>query len=93
MTAQPVNNKAVKDFWRMTQIAGLAFSIPFEIAVGPFIGYFIGAYLRDKFGIHRYIVFIFILMGFIASVANVVVTIEMIIKISKEKSRVINAKN
>jgi len=69
----------------MTQIAGLAFSIPFEIAVGPFIGYFIGIYLRNKFGVHRYIMYIFILMGFVASLVNVAITIEMMIKINREK--------
>jgi len=68
MTAQPVNKKKVKSLWKMMQIGGLAFSIPFELAAGPFIGYFIGAYLRNKFGVHRYIMLIFILMGFIASV-------------------------
>jgi uncharacterized protein YqgC (DUF456 family) len=85
MIAQLVNKKKVKGLWKMTQIAGLAFAIPFEIAVGPFIGYFIGAYLRNKFGLHRYIMYIFILMGFVASLVNVAVTIEMMIKINKEK--------
>jgi len=35
----------------------------------------------------------FILMGFVASAVNVVVIIEMIPKINKEKSRAINAKD
>jgi F0F1-type ATP synthase assembly protein I len=85
MTTLPVNKKTVKGIWKMTQVAGLAFAIPFEIAVGPLIGYFICAYLRNKFGLHRYIMYIFILMGFVASLVNVAVTIEMMIKINKEK--------
>jgi len=94
MTAQPIyKNKKKKDLWKIMQIGGLAFAIPFEIAAGPFIGYFIGAHLRNKFGVHRYIMYLFILMGFVASVVNVVLMIEMMLKINKEKSRAINAKD
>ena len=85
MTALPVNKKTGKGILRMMKFAGLAFSIPFELAAGPFIGYFIGAYLRNKFGLHRYSMYIFILMGFVASVVNVAVTIEMMIKINRDK--------
>lgn len=64
-------------------IAGLAFSIPFELAVGPFAGYFIGKYLRDIFGLHRYIVYVFILLGIAAGIFSVVMIIRMMVKINR----------
>jgi len=82
---QPIDkNNKKKSLWKMMQLGGLAFSIPFEIAAGPFIGYFIGSYLRNKFGMHRYVMYMFLLMGFVASVVNVAVIIEMMIKINKK---------
>lgn len=85
MTAQPVKKNTGEGLWKMMQIAGLALAIPFEIAAGPFIGYFIGIYLKNKFGVHISIMYMFILMGFVASIANIVGIIEMMIKINKEK--------
>ncbi len=83
MTARPVNKKTRKDLWNMMQIGGLALAIPFEIAAGPFIGSLIGLYLKNRFGIHRSIILMFILMGFVASVINTVVIIKMMLKINK----------
>jgi len=88
-----MNGKKEKSAWKMTEIAGLAVSIPFMILAGPFVGYFIGRYLRDKFGMHRYVMYILIVMGFVASFYNTVVIIKMMLKINKEKSRAINAKD
>lgn len=70
--------------WKMMQIAGLAVSIPFELLAGPFIGYFIGAHLENKFGTHPSVTYIFIAMGFVASVYNAVLIIAMMIKINRE---------
>ena len=70
----------------MTEIAGMAVSIPFTILVGPFIGYFIGIYLENKFGMHRYIMYVFVIIGFVISISNTAVIIKMMLKINKEKS-------
>jgi len=84
MEAGPINKKqSGKELWKMMQIAGLAVAIPFEMAAGPFIGYFIGIYLKSKLGLHEYIIYIFILMGFVAGFTNTAVIIQMMIKISK----------
>ncbi|MDD5691751.1 MAG: AtpZ/AtpI family protein [Candidatus Omnitrophica bacterium] len=72
-----------KNTWKMVQLAGLGFSIPFEIAAGPFIGYFIGVFLRDKFGVHRYFIYVFIVLGFIASISNTVMIITEMIRIQE----------
>ena len=88
-----MNGTNKKPVWKLTEIAGLAVSIPFMIIAGPLVGYFIGRYLRGKFGMHRYVMYIFIIIGFIASFYNTVVIIKMMLKINKEKSRDINVKD
>ena len=95
MNNTPVVNKNTKKrLWKMTQISGLAVSIPFEIAAGPFIGYFIGSYLMQKFGVHRYVMYVFIIMGFVASITNTAIIIKMMVAINKERNeRVVNVKD
>jgi len=73
------------NLWKLIQLAGLAFSIPFELAAGPFVGYFIGLYLRDKFGAPHYVMHAVILMGIIASIYNTSETIKAMVKMNKEK--------
>ena len=85
MMAQAGKKGNGKGLWKMMQIAGLAMAIPFEIAAGPFIGYFIGVYLKNRFGIHRYVVYLLILMGFIASIVNTVTIIQMMVRIDRQK--------
>jgi len=73
-----------KSLWKMMQIAGLAAAIPFELAAGPFIGYLIGSYLKNKFGIHPYVVHLFIFMGIITSIYNTALIIKEMVKINRE---------
>jgi F0F1-type ATP synthase assembly protein I len=83
MKALPVDNNTVKNIWKMMQIAGLAVSLPFELLAGPFIGYLIGSYLKNSFGIHPYVVHLFIFMGIIASIFNAAIIIRSMVKINK----------
>jgi len=86
MTAQPIDKKKTKrDLLKLMQIGGLAFAIPFEMVAGPFIGYFIGSYLKNRFGMHRYIMYLFIIMGFVAGIVSVVIIITMMTQINREK--------
>lgn len=73
--------------WKLVQIAGLAVSIPFEIAAGPFIGYFIGDYVIKQFAFHKFIMYVFIAMGFAASVTNTALIVRMMVLINKDISR------
>ncbi|MDD5679665.1 MAG: AtpZ/AtpI family protein [Candidatus Omnitrophica bacterium] len=79
-----MKGKKKKSIWEMTQIAGLAVSVPFELLAGPFIGYLIGSYLKNSFGAHQYVVLIFVLMGIISSMYSVGVIIRMMLKIGKD---------
>jgi len=73
-----------KSLWKMMQMAGLAVAIPFELAAGPFIGYLIGSYLKNNFGIHPYVVRLFIFMGIITSIYNAVLIIKEMVRINRE---------
>jgi len=59
---------------------GLLGSIPFMMAAGPFVGYFIGGWLDKKFGTDPVLLIIFLVLGFAAAVKETV-------KIIKEANR------
>jgi ATP synthase protein I len=59
---------------------GLLGTIPFMLATGPFVGYFIGDWLDNKFGTDPVLLIIFLVLGFAASVKETA-------KIIKEASR------
>ena len=74
-----------KEFWKIMQISGLAISLPFEIAGGPFVGYFLGVYLTGKFGAGSYLTLLFIALGIVASIINTAAIIRMMIRINREE--------
>ena len=51
-----------------------------------FIGYFIGMYLKDKIGMHRYVMYTSVIIGVVVSIINTVLIIKMMLRISKERS-------
>ncbi len=59
---------------------GLLGTIPMLLATGPLIGYFIGRWLDDKFGTEPYLLIVLLLLGFGASLKE-------IIKIIKQANR------
>jgi F0F1-type ATP synthase assembly protein I len=59
---------------------GLLGAIPMLLAAGPLIGFFIGRWLDNKFGTDPILLIIFLTLGFVAAVRE-------IIKIIKEAER------
>jgi ATP synthase protein I len=45
----------------------LLVAIPFLLAAGPLIGFFIGKYLDEWLGTGPYLMYVFIIMGFVAA--------------------------
>lgn len=64
--------------------AGLALSLPIDMAAGPVLGYFAGVFLRDRFGMPHFIVYIFLAAGFGAGVLNTVMIVRMMMKINNK---------
>lgn len=54
-------------FYSTLRQAGIYTAIPFLLALGPIIGYFIGNFLDQKLHTEPYLMILFILFGFIAS--------------------------
>ena len=77
-----VKNESGSGLWKTFQIWGLALAIPFEMASGPFIGYFIGLYLKHRFGMHDLFMYLLVLLGLVAGFVNTAVIIRMMIKIN-----------
>jgi F0F1-type ATP synthase assembly protein I len=72
-----------RDFWSVFQAGGLALAIPFEMAAGPFIGYFIGMHLKYRFGMHDFFIYLLTFMGLLAGFINTVAIIRMMLKITR----------
>lgn len=54
----------------MKQI-GVFMTIPFVLAIPPMLGWWIGQWLDEKFNIAPYMMYIFIVLGFIAGFREV----------------------
>ena len=80
-----MNGKNKKSLRKLIEVAGLAVAIPFELVAGPFIGYLVGSFLKNNFGIHPYIVHLFIFMGIITSISSAAVIVRAMVKISKRR--------
>ncbi len=79
-----VKKEKKRDLWAAFQAGGLALAIPFEMASGPFIGYFIGLYLKHRFGMHDFFIYLLTFMGLLAGFINTVAIIRMMLKINQK---------
>lgn len=59
MTTEDEENKNVRQI-------GVFITIPFVLAVPPIMGWFIGKWLDSFFGTEPYLMYIFLVLGFIA---------------------------
>ena len=75
-----------EELYKYIKIGGLLSSLPFVLASGPIIGYFIGDYLKNKFSLGNYVIFIFLAIGFIFSLKEAIKIILMLIKIEKKSA-------
>ncbi|OGW42095.1 MAG: hypothetical protein A2132_05135 [Nitrospirae bacterium RBG_16_43_11] len=68
--------------YRYYHQVGLFTGIPIILVAGPAVGFFIGDYLDRKFGTAPWLMFFFIVIGFVASIRQ---TIEFINRASSRK--------
>jgi ATP synthase protein I len=61
-----VKKKADEKYSTYRQI-GILTTIPFLLAVGPILGYYIGEFLDRKLNTAPYLMIVFIIFGFVAS--------------------------
>jgi len=78
-----VEKKEEDKYWLYKQI-GLLTAIPFILAIGPILGYFIGSWLDKKLGTEPYLMILFIVFGFVASAKQVY---NFIVRSTKEEQK------
>jgi hypothetical protein len=72
-----------KEVYSRIRVLGVAMMIPVSIAVGPIVGFFSGRYFIERFSLPAYTLFIFITLGFLASVLETVRIIKFMFKEEK----------
>lgn len=72
-----------KDIYKWIKIAGMLSFIPPVLALGPFAGYLAGNFIVEKFGLKLYVTYLFIGLGFIASIKEVIRIVKLVVKIEK----------
>ena len=73
----------MQEIYKRIKIAGIMFFIPLTLAAGPLSGYFLGDFLQNKFGLSFYFSIGFVILGFIASIVEVVRIVRLAINIDK----------
>ena len=69
-----------KNLYKWVKIGGILSFIPFVLAAGPIAGYFLGNYLEERFHFSPYASFVCVIIGIIASTAEVVRIIKMALR-------------
>ena len=78
-----ITEKKKQEYYTGIKIAGFLYYIPFIMAGGPLTGLFVGMYLKNKFGIPRYVVYILIAIGFLAAIMEALRIIRRVNKMNK----------
>ena len=71
------------EFYRLTKIWGLISFVPAVLAAGPLAGYFLGDYLEKKIGFAPYLSLVFLGLGFVTSVQEIIKILKLIEKTDK----------
>jgi F0F1-type ATP synthase assembly protein I len=70
-----------KEAYKRIKIAGMISFIPIALAAGPLSGYVVGRYLEKKFSIGPAVIFISVIIGFIAGITETTRIIKLVSKI------------
>lgn len=77
--------KGKEALYKHIKTGALLSTIPFILVWNPVGGYFIGAYLKDRFDLGNYIVFISIGLGFAIGISETIKIIMLLAKDSQGK--------
>ncbi len=75
---------ASENFYKIIKIAGAGSFVPLVLIAGPISGYMLGDYLIKKFYFSRYVLFICVIIGFIASAIETIRIIKFMILADKK---------
>lgn len=71
------------DFYKWVKLAGMISFIPFVLISGPLGGFIIGEYLKVRFGLGYYAVYVFVFLGFATSLFEIVRIIRLLTRMDK----------
>jgi hypothetical protein len=69
--------------YKRIKIAGLISLIPIIMAVTPLAGFALGEYLQNRFKLGGHIVLVFIALGFLSAIFEIIRIIRLVIRIEK----------
>ena len=72
------------EFYKRFRQIGILTSIPFILVAGPLVGYFAGSWIDRKFGTEPTVTFVFIVLGVLASMREMVRIIKEVLKQENE---------
>jgi hypothetical protein len=85
MTTTPDKPKGRKiDYSKLARLTSLALSVGFELAAGPFIGYYAGTYLVQRLGWSSVAISIFVFVGFFVGLYAATLTVSRINEVNRK---------
>jgi len=76
----PADNKDKNENLKYLKVVLEATSIPFVLLGGPMVGFFIGAFLDQRFNSGKLFTFLFVVLGFVAAVKETIYIIKRVQK-------------
>ncbi|HNX91251.1 MAG TPA: AtpZ/AtpI family protein [Candidatus Omnitrophota bacterium] len=73
-----------KKVYRLIKIYGLVSFIPVVLFSGPVGGYFLGDFFVKRFGWRSWVIALFVVAGFLASIKEVIKIVKMLIRTDQE---------
>ncbi len=80
VNAMTPGEKNKKSTYKWIKIAGLMSFLPFVLAAGPFAGYLLGSYIKERYNAPQYVLLIIISIGFAGSVVETVKLVKFALK-------------
>ena len=77
--------KKHKDGYSSIREAGLLSTIPFLLAGGPVIGFFVGSFLDKRLGASPYLTIVFVVLGFVAGIREVYKVISLAMREERKR--------
>ncbi|MDI6808032.1 MAG: AtpZ/AtpI family protein [Candidatus Eisenbacteria bacterium] len=77
--------KKRKDGYSSLREAGLLSTIPFLLAGGPVIGFFVGSFLDKRLGTSPYLSIVFVVLGFVAGIREVYKVISLAMREERKR--------
>lgn len=73
-----------KDFYKGVKTVGFVTFIPFMLAAGPLLGYFVGEFIQKKFNLSHNVVLLGVIFGFVAGILETIRILKAVARMNKK---------